>query len=454
MKRASPRSFLIFCLLMLASLLAASCSSGSDSTDTDNSDTPSEASETTRTTRPLPFTDQTSENESTDSFPVLTEPRTPENKAIAIAAGDSHSCALHEDGTISCWGENWVGQLGNGQSGRNERSLVPVEVAGIADATAVAADWEHSCALHEDGTISCWGRNWAGQLGNGQSTGDLYDHIADSSVPVKVAGIADAAAITASGGSGWTYGHSCALHEDGTISCWGNNWVGQLGNGQSGRNELSSVPVGVADIADATAITTGDEHSCALHEDGTISCWGNNRAGQLGDGTEDDSSVPVRVSGITDATAITASTTSSGITGEGHSCALHEDGTISCWGNNSAGQLGDGTEDDSSVPVRVSGITDATAITASGAHSCALRQDGTISCWGNNRAGQLGNGTWDASSVPVGVVGITDAAAIAAGYEHSCALYEDGTISCWGAGSDDQLGDGVWLPRFVVGFGG
>ena len=396
MKRASPRSFLIFCLLMLASLLTASCSSGSDSTDTDNSDTPSEASETTRTTRPLPFTDQTSENESTDSFPVSTEPRTPENKAVAIAAGDSHSCALHEDGTISCWGENWVGQLGNGQSGRNERSLVPVEVAGIADATAVAADWEHSCALHEDGTISCWGRNWAGQLGNGQSTGDLYDHIADSSVPVKVAGIADAAAITASGGSGWTYGHSCALHEDGTISCWGNNWVGQLGNGQSGRNELSSVPVGVADIADATAITTGDEHSCALHEDGTISCWGNNRAGQLGDGTEDDSS----------------------------------------------------------VPVRVSGITDATAITASGAHSCALRQDGTISCWGNNRAGQLGNGTWDASSVPVGVVGITDAAAIAAGYEHSCALYEDGTISCWGAGSDDQLGDGVWLPRFVVGFGG
>ena len=215
-----------------------------------------------------------------------------------------------------------------------------------------------------------------------------------SAVPVEVLGIADATAITASGG------HSCALHQTGTISCWGHNRRGQLGNGQSGEDAMSAVPVEVLGIADATAITASGGHSCALHQDGTISCWGYNYYGQLGNETEDSSSVPVQVANIADATAIT--------TGENHSCALHQTGAISCWGNNSSGQLGDRTVGSSSaVPVQVAGIADATAITAGGGignydHSCALHQTGAISCWGNNRAGQLGsNNGW----IPQYVVG-------------------------------------------------
>ena len=368
--------------------------------------------------------------------------------ATAITAAGAHSCALHRTGAISCWGSNQFGQLGNGTNGEDSDSSVPVRVNGITDATAITTGSYHSCALRQNGTITCWGNNRYGQLGNGTTQ--------SSSVPVGVLDITDATAITAGGGFLFS-SHSCALHQTGAISCWGENSNGQLGNGQSGEDSDSSVPVRVNGITDATAITTGWEHSCALHQTGTVSCWGSNERGQLGNGTRtasltDDSadpSGPVRVNGITDATFIT--------TGWDHSCALHQTGAVSCWGENGAGQLGNGQSTgywnsagdwqdgtDSSVPVGVDGITDITAIAARGGHSCALHQTGTITCWGNNWNGQLGNGaTSYFSSVPVEVVdGITDATALTAGWGHSCALHQTGAVSCWGLNSNGQLGNG------------
>ena len=255
--------------------------------------------------------------------------------ATAIATGYRYTCALRQGGTISCWGRNHDGQLGNGQSGEDVQSSIPVQVTGITDATAITAGGEHSCALHQGGTISCWGDNYQGQLGNGESG---YGTI--SSVPVKVPGITDATAITAGGI------HTCALHQNGTISCWGGD---ALGNGQ---NAVSPVPVQVFDITDATAITAGSRrHTCALHQNGTISCWGGGFYGELGNGQSGrnaNSLIPMQVFGITDATAIAA--------GYQHSCALHRDGTMSCWGRNEWGQLGDGTTRDRSTPVRVVGF--------------------------------------------------------------------------------------------------
>ena len=271
------------CLAILLALLAASCGSS----DSDSA---------------MPFGDDISD---------LTE-------ATDIIAGAGHSCALLQTGIITCWGNNEDGQLGNGQGGDGEFSAAPVQVADITDATAITAGYEHSCALRQGGTISCWGDNWDAQLGNG--TND------DSSVPVQVANITDATAIIAGGE------HSCALRQGGTVTCWGSNADGQLGNGQ---RDDSSVPVQVADITDATAITAGYDHSCALHPTGRISCWGNNTSGLLGDGQSDShSSVPVQIAGITDAVAIT--------TGEEHFCVLRQGGTITCWGNNQLGQLGNG----------------------------------------------------------------------------------------------------------------
>ena len=361
--------------------------------------------------------------------------------ATAITAGLEHSCALHESGSTSCWGYNSFGRLGNGT---NLTSMVPMEVTGITDAAAITAGSRHSCALHEDGTISCWGSNWYGQLGKGRNGED-----AGSSVPVEVAGIDDATVI-ATGDS-----HSCALHEDGTISCWGDNRYGQLGNGQSGYVNASSLPVQIAVITDAAAITTGRAHSCALHQDGAVSCWGSNTRGQLGNGSYDDSSVPKQVLDITDTTAIN--------TGDSHSCALHQDGTVSCWGSNTSGQLGKGNRSASSVPAQVRDITNATAITTGGYHSCALHEDGTISCWGFIGYKQTVTGDVRSEApvrvdVPVQVSNITDATAITTGGTrssgHSCALHEDGTVSCWGNNQYGQLGNGIWLPQPVVGFGG
>ena len=370
----------------------------------------------------------------------------PPNRATAIAAGQDHSCALHQDGTISCWGNNLYGQLGNGQGESGVISLSPVQVLSITDATAITKGTYHSCALHRRGTISCWGRGTDGQLGDGNS--------ASSVIPVQVMSISDATAIAA--GSN----HSCALHRDGTISCWGGNWSGRLGNGQSGENADSPVPVQVTGITDATAINISG-HSCALHQDGTISCWGSNASGQLGNGQATGygqfSSLPVQVTGITDATAIA--------TGPNHSCALHQDGTISCWGGDA---LGNGQNAVSPVPVQVFGITDATAIAADNGHSCALHRDGTISCWGNNFWGQLGNGQSGRNAglvshslVPVKVTGITDATAITTGgglEGYTCALHRGGTISCWGNNKYGKLGDGTTrnssTPVRVTGFGG
>ena len=462
MKRISSRHYLAFCLLTLTVLLAASCTSNSDSSNSENTSSTSvrSTSETPQSAQPEPLENQNSQNENTDSFPVFTENTTPTNTATSITTGLWHSCALHGGGTISCWGRNNHGQLGNGESGDESEFSEPVKVEGIADATAITTGGEHSCALHRNGTISCWGKNYSGQLGNGQSGEN-----AASSVPVQVVGITDATAVT----TGWFF--SCALHEGGTISCWGNNIYGQLGNGQStfdwnDDSADSLVPVKVLGITNATAIASNTRHSCALHEDGTISCWGYSRHGQLGNGQNRDneynfhSPMPVEVAGIADATAVT--------TGQGYSCALHRGGTISCWGKNYSGQLGNGQSHDyanrsnanrhgphSWAPTGVVGITDAIAISAGGEHSCTLHLTGAISCWGNNWYGQLGNGQGgddaagfdeianDAySPLPVGVVGITDATAITTGPDFSCALHQSGTISCWGNNRYGQLGNG------------
>ena len=356
--------------------------------------------------------------------------------ATAITLSQFHSCALHQTGNISCWGSNWDGQLGSeagewerSEAGNTFESSVPVGVTGISDAAAITAGGGYTCALHQTGNISCWGANWDGQLGDGTNN---Y-----SSLQVKVQGIDDAVAISTGVGS------SCALHNDGNISCWGSNSLGQLGNGTGGTfHAHSPVPVKVTGIDDATAITTGsffDSNSCALHQTGTISCWGRNDFGQLGNGTGgnegDMSSVPVKVQDIGNATAISA--------GWGHSCALHQNGTISCWGINLTAQIDDNEEPTNSVPVKVQDIDDATAISAGWGHSCALHQNGTISCWGINEYGQLGDGSDEGSLVPVGVVGIDDATAISAGNFHTCALHRNGNISCWGYNLDGQLGDGT-----------
>jgi len=318
----------------------------------------------------------------------------------AIAAGEYHSCALPGNGTVRCWGNNTYGQLGNGTT---TNSTTPVTVTGLTNAVAITAGGRYSCALLDDGTARCWGLNSSGQLGNGTTT--------NTSTPVTVTGLTGATAIDASSAN-----HTCAVLGDGTARCWGANGTGKLGNGTETN---STTPVTVTGLTDATDIAAGLHHSCAVLGDGTARCWGLNLGGVLGDGTTTSSTTPVTVTGLVGATDITADL---------GTCAVLGDGTARCWG--------------SSRPLAsVTGLTNATTVTGAGFHTCALLDDGTAGCWGSNDWGQLGNGTNTDSSTPVPVTSLSGAVDITAGYMHSCAILDDATAYCWGYGAWGQLGN-------------
>jgi alpha-tubulin suppressor-like RCC1 family protein len=188
------------------------------------------------------------------------------------------------------------------------------------------------------------------------------------------------------------------------------------------------------------SLAAGEHTTCAVLDDGTARCWGDNRAGQLGDGTLTSSVTPVEVAGVTDAIAIATSYELS--------CVLHEGGTVSCWGSGSNGRLGNGANDSSPVPVEVTGLTNVVEIGAGFSTACALRDDGTVACWG--RGGNYGSDVFSDTNVPVDVPGLT-------GVEHlstashggtsltsrTCGVRGDGSAFCWGLNADGQHGDGT-----------
>lgn len=303
-------------------------------------------------------------------IPGLTTPTT-------IAAGGAHTCAVLRDGTVRCWGSNEVGQLGDGRT--TTASSTPVRVAGLTGVTAIAAGWTHTCALLSAGTVRCWGRNNLGQLGNGVSG-------AISPTPVMVIRLTSVTAIAAGGN------HTCSVLAGGTVQCWGTNEVGQVGTGS--RTTIPSLPVRVVGLTTATAVTAGLAYSCALLGNGTVTCWGNNNVGQLGTGTVTPFPMPtpVRVVGLTTATQVSA--------GGDHACARLANSTVQCWGRNTSGQLGTGTTTSSSLPITVPGLTSVVTVAAGTAHTCARLANGTVQCWGQNVSGQLGNATSSRSPTP------------------------------------------------------
>jgi subtilisin-like proprotein convertase family protein len=236
---------------------------------------------------------------------------------------------------------------------------------------------------------------------------------------------------TASSVSAGNY-HTCAVLSDGSVYCSGYNYYGQLGDGNSGHGFDSSTPVAVSLPSGRTAssVSAGDWHTCAVLDDGSAYCWGRNSVGQLGDGTTTTSSTPVAVSLPSGRTATSVSA------GGYHTCAVLDDGSAYCWGDNSDGQLGDGTTTDSSTPVAVSlpsGLT-ATSVDLGEYHTCAVLDDASAYCWGWNFYGQLGDGTTTDSSTPVAVSlpsGRT-ATSVDAGKYHTCAVLDDASAYCWG----------------------
>jgi alpha-tubulin suppressor-like RCC1 family protein len=351
----------------------------------------------------------------------------------ALAARDRHACALTVAGGVSCWGSNEQGELGDGT--RVSRAA-PVAVTALEQRRmrALAAGTAHTCAIEATGALWCWGANQLGELGDGTNE--------SRSQPVPVPLLA-ADAVTHVVAAGH---HTCARQANGNAWCWGANQAGQLGEGTTGN---IGVPVPVTGVEDAADLTAGDTFSCVRRNNGTVWCWGDDRSGQLGTGVAIERTSPVRVTALDRAQAITA--------GGAHSCALEPstDGaaTTVCWGENQAGQLGDGTRLDRSTAVALKISLNAREVVAGMMHSCLRGGDRSVWCWGRGNSGQLGNATLIDVVVPTNVNGLTDAARLAAGRAHTCVLQQtapsppQGRVLCWGANDDGQLGDGSTVAR-------
>ncbi len=345
-------------------------------------------------------------------------------KDSILAAGPSsyHACVLTTSGAVQCWGYDIAGQLGNNAEGL---SALPVAVVGLSSGvTAIALGDRHTCALI-GGAVQCWGDQTYGQLGNGVTS------TTPALVPVAVMGLpAGIVAITAGG-----Y-HTCAVTATGGVLCWGFNDEGQLGNNTT-TNSAAPVPV-MGLSSGVAALSGGETHTCALTTGGGVQCWGAGVNGELGNNLSTNSSVPVNVTGLGSGVAAIA-------TGENHTCALTTAGGVQCWGQNTFGELGNGTTTGSGLPVNVTGLSSGVVTMITGSyHTCAVTTAGAVKCWGDNSSGQLGNDTMTNSSLPVTVTGlgaVGGGKSIAAGQQFTCAVTAAGA-QCWGDNSEGELGNG------------
>jgi len=333
--------------------------------------------------------------------PVLdpNEPTMYLKDVTSIASSWSHNLALKNGGTVWSWGSNWYGQLGNGQSQSLERT--PVQVTDVSDGTgfltnvaAVAAGDLHSLALKNDGTVWAWGEGLSGQLGVAPP-----DSVQTSPTQVKdpndITGNLTGIIAIAAGGS-----FNVALKSDGQVYAWGASSYGRLGRGDNGYLLADYEPHPVIDppdpsgkLTDVIAIAAGWEHALALKQDSTVVAWGRNDLGQLGNGDNIEKNTPVLVSGLSNITSIAANNR--------HSAAIRNDATAWTWGANNFAQLGDGSQVHRNTPVQVSGLTDVIDVGPGADAGHAVKSDNTVWSWGENSTGQVGDETAQFRLTPV-----------------------------------------------------
>jgi alpha-tubulin suppressor-like RCC1 family protein len=289
-----------------------------------------------------------------------------------IRSSGYYTCMIGDDKKVQCWGYNYHGQLGLGDT-TNRNQPAPVELVGDVDAFAIATADKHTCIIGSDKKVQCWGNNDNGQLGLGDTTNRNKPSL------VELVGDVDAFAIAAADR------HTCAIGRDKKVQCWGRNNAGQLGLGDTTQRNKPSLVELDGDV-DTIVIATGGEHTCAIGSDKKVQCWGANNSGQLGLGNFAHRNKPSRVEldGDVDASAI--------VLGQYHTCIVGSDKKVQCWGYNYHGQLGSGNNSNHNKPFRVKLDGTIDTIAAGMAHTCVIDSNSYMWCWGHNSKGQLGIG--------------------------------------------------------------
>jgi alpha-tubulin suppressor-like RCC1 family protein len=404
----------------------------------------------------------------------------------AVSAGGTHTCAVLDSGRVKCWGDNRDGELGLGdttnrgdQPGQMGMALPYVDLGSDGKSLAVAACFGWTCALLDTGQVKCWGLNDQGQLGLGdtRSRGGHPGEMGDALPTVDLGQGKTARAISCSGGVG---GMTCALLDDSTLKCWGDNEFGSLGlgdvenrgdrPGQMG-DALPAVELGTG--RRAVSIATGVQASCALLENGQVKCWGTNGFGALGVGdVQQLGDEPGEMADMLPAVDLGTNRTAVSIaSGLDNVCAILDNDDLKCWGGNQDGELGLGDDvfrgakpsdmGDNLPPIDLGTAEKAVATSVGSSTLCAVLRSGRAKCWVYVDAGVLSKQiNW--MTVPLGDMpgemgdalpslslgtNLQVLALSVNGYpDHACALLTGGIIKCWGDNCFGQLGHGDSYP--------
>lgn len=378
-----------------------------------------------------------SNSESTAGQPASTSVNTPTvhasiTKALDIAAGYRIACAIDEVSgvrTVKCWGKT--------ESASNHIPVaitgLPADISSLSVNGSVAADVRHGCGLSEQGLVYCWGSNFRSRRGlaSGAVTWTAANPV---SLPVK--------AVKVQAGTDT----SCAVGEDKNLYCWGS---GLPSTQSANQYQESYVPVKLNIAGDlVTDLQLTETSSCAVITSSRIKCWGVNKRGEMGNGHMADTT---RTTALNAASSFDKYTQVA--TGLFTTCALKANKTVTCWGNNDWGQLGNGSHSTYSRPQYTLPISSIKKVVGHSSHFCALTTGGGVYCWGANSNGQIGN---NLATTPTDKVlapflipanytnGGTGLAAgvrdIAVGYNHSCAITALGGLTCWGNNSRGEVG--------------
>lgn len=361
----------------------------------------------------------------------------------ALGASYNYTCVVMDNNEVKCWG---TGYLGN-SAGPWAPEHTPVGVNQLDSTTCclefaseISPDGEHTCAL-TNGSVKCWGIDTSGQIG--------HNHISCGGDCLQPHGpaVTSASMVTIATG----FHHTCSIADDSTVWCWGANEFGQLGTGDNSlRLAPTQIPLPAGRVP--VSINAGGNTTCVILDNGSGMCWGQNNHGHLGDGGYNDQNSPTPISILPANRSLVAMDI-----GFGHTCGIFDDGLVQCWGNNTHGRFGDGSENSSTYPRATSLPAGRTAISIDAGidHTCAIMDDSSALCWGRNDFGQLGDGSTNGSTTPVDVSMPTGlgVAEISAGSLHTCAVATNASVWCWGAHEEGPLGLGEGndsnVPAFV-----